>query len=100
MNLKIFMIVIGLVNPEEPEAFDHYVTSMRDLYASVGAEIIGRYPVFHVAVGEEKPDFVLIVEFPNEETLRSLSESADYKTLVPYRDKAFKNLTVYLSKDE
>ncbi|WP_420386347.1 DUF1330 domain-containing protein [Roseivirga sp.] len=94
------MIVIAFVNPAEPKAFDHYASSMRELYTSVGAEIVDRYPVSHLSIGEDKPDFILIVSFPSEEALRKLFESKEYQELIAFREKAFKKLTVYLSKEQ
>lgn len=99
MNLKIILIIIAFANPNEKESFDHYVTNIREQYEMVGAKPV-KYPINHVVMGKEKPDFIMIVEFPNQEALQKLFGSEDYKKLVPYREKAFTNLKVFLSKNE
>ncbi|WP_350293981.1 DUF1330 domain-containing protein [uncultured Croceitalea sp.] len=99
MNLKIILIIIALANPNEKEAFEHYISQIRAQYELVGAKPV-KYPVNHVVMGEEKPDFIMVVEFPNQEALQKLFTSEDYKKLVPYREKAFTDLKVFLSKRE
>jgi uncharacterized protein (DUF1330 family) len=98
MNLKIFLIILGFINPEEQQSFDHYVTGINSLYENVGAKVVDRYPIAQMVLGEEKPDFIMIVEFPNQEAFMKLFSSEDYKKLLPYRKKGFKKLNVFISK--
>lgn len=100
MSSKIILIVIGLMNPLEMEAFQYYKTSINEIYEEVGATVQGRYPVIQTVIGETKPDFVLVVEFPDEEAFIELFSSKEYIELVPYREKGFKDLTVYISKNQ
>ncbi len=100
MNFKIFLIIIGFINPQEQKSFELYASNMRALYESVDATVIDKYPVAQTLVGDEKPDFVMVVEFPSQEALVTLFSSADYKKLVPFREKGFKKLNVFLSKKE
>ena len=98
MNFKLFLIIIGFINMQEQEAFQHYASEMRQQYEAVGATVQERYPIVHSVMGDEKPDFMLVVEFPNEQAFQQLFGSEEYKKLVPYREKAFKDLKVYISK--
>ncbi|MGB5820964.1 MAG: DUF1330 domain-containing protein [Saonia sp.] len=100
MNFKIFLIIIGFINPQEQESFEHYASNMRTLYESVDATVVDKYPVVQTLVSDEKPDFVMVVEFPSQEALVKLFSSEDYKKLVPFREKGFKKLNVFLSKRE
>ncbi len=98
MSLKIILIIIGFINPQEKQSFDYYATNMHQQYESVGAVIIEKYPIIHNAVGEERPDFVMIVEFPNQQAFQKLFSSEEYKKLVPYREKGFTKLNVFISQ--
>ena len=51
-------------------------------------------------MGGDKPDFIMIVEFPNQESLQKLFGGTEYAKLSPYREKAFKKLNVFISKKE
>jgi len=99
MGLKVFLIVIAMVNPSETESFDYYVSQLRTQYESVGAKPV-RYPINHTLLGGESPDFIMIVEFPDAAAVQKLFSSEAYKKLVPYREKGFKELKVYLSTEE
>jgi len=99
MNLKIILIIIAFANPNEKEAFEYYKSQIRAQYELVGAKRV-KYPIDYVVMGEEKPDFIMVVEFPNQKALQKLFAGEDYKELVLYREKAFTNLNVFLSKKE
>ncbi len=97
MITKIFIIIIGFVNPQEQASFQEYATEMRTLYEKHDAEIVDRYPIAMSALGGEKPDFVMVVEFPNQQKLQALFSSEEYQKIIPLREKGFKDLNVYIS---
>ena len=98
MNLKIILIIIGFINPQEKQSFDYYATNMHQQYENVGAVIVERYPIVHSIFDSEKPDFVLVVEFPNQESFQKLFSGEEYKKLVPFREKGFNKLNVLISQ--
>ena len=99
MSFKIVMIVLAFLNPSETEAFDAYVTGIRAQYEQVGATSV-RHDIHQTLVGEQQPDFIMVVEFPNPQAVQQLFTSKAYQQLVPYRKKAFKKLEVFLSQKE
>ncbi|WP_439132482.1 DUF1330 domain-containing protein [Polaribacter sp.] len=97
MNIKIILIIIAFVNPKEKEAFEYYRSKIRAKYELVGAKPV-KYPIKRGVIGKEKPDFIMVVEFPNQESMEKLFTSEDYKKLIPYRNKAFTDLKVFISE--
>jgi len=89
---------MGFINSQEKESFDLYASNMRQQYQDVGAVIVDKYPIVHNVFGGEKPDFIMVVEFPNQESFQELFASEDYKKLVPYREKGFNKLNVFISQ--
>lgn len=98
MKVKLFLIIFGFINAQEKEAFEHYASNMRTLYEQVDAKIVDRYPIAQTLIGEDSPDFMLVVEFPDQEAFVELFSSKAYQDLVPYRQKGFEKLQVYVSK--
>ncbi len=98
MSLKIILIIIGFINPQEQQSFEYYASNMHHQYENVGAVIVEKYPVVHNVFGGEKPDFVMVVEFPNQEAFQQLFSSEEYKKLVPFREKGFEKLNVFISQ--
>ena len=88
---------MGFINPQEQASFEHYKTEINKQYEAVGAVVTDRYPIVQVVAGEEQPDFVMVVEFPNAQALQQVFTSAEYQKLVPYREKGFKKLNAFLS---
>lgn len=97
MSAKIFLVIIATINPQEREAFEYYKTEINKQYESVGAEVTKRYPILQSLTGSEKPDFILVVEFPNQEALQKLFTSEEYQKISPYREKGFIKLNAMLS---
>ena len=83
MKLKIILI-IGFINPLNKQSFDYYATNMHQQYDKVRAVIIKKYPIVHNVFGGEKPDFIMVVEFPNQQVFQTLFASDEYKNLVPF----------------
>lgn len=98
MTTKLILIIIAFLNPQEKQAFEYYKTHINELYVEVGATVKERYTIIHNATGNEKPDFVMVVEFPDEQSFQKLFGSEDYKKLLPYRAKAFKKIDALISK--
>ncbi len=95
--IKIILIIIGFINPQEKDSFEYYSTEINELYKEARAEVTDRFPIYQTALGDEKPDFVLVVEFPDEKSLQQLFSSEKYKEIAPYREKAFNKLNVLIS---
>ncbi len=93
----VHLVIVGSVNPSEQKAFDFYADQMRRLYENVGATVTDRYPVVQTLMGEDRPDFILVVKFPGEQALNKLFSSDEYKALLPYRDRGFGQLKVFIS---
>jgi len=100
MVTKIFLIIIATINSQERDSFEYYKTEINRQYESVGATVVKRYPVLQVLAGEEKPDFIMIVEFPNQQALQKLFTSEEYKKIAPYREKGFTKLNAMISVEQ
>ncbi|OJJ20399.1 hypothetical protein BKI52_18240 [marine bacterium AO1-C] len=96
MSEKTLMIVNAVLNPEEKEAFTYYSAQSTPLFKNAGAKPIGKYKITENIVGDKKLQVVVVMEFPNSQVITDVFESEAYKALLPFRDKAFINLNVYI----
>ena len=97
MENKVTLIVKATINPDETDSFNAYIGRLTELYAKVNAEPIGYYPIKETLVGNELPSFLAIYKFEDKEALNAVYETHEYKnTMLPLRNKGFKNLEVYL----
>ncbi len=77
--VKIILIIMGFLNPQEKEAFEQYSSQINKLYIEVGATVTDRFPIYQVAMGDEKPDFVMVVEFPSEQAYKNYFQAKNTK---------------------
>ena len=96
MSTKPLMIVNAVLNSEQREAFAAYSERSSVIFKSVGAVPVGKYKVSTTLVGTKKPHIIAVMEFPNEQTILDVFESEAYRELLPLRDKAFKELDVFI----
>ena len=95
---KVILIIIATINPSETESLNYYMAEMNQLYSEVGAIPIDKYKVSETLIGEDQPNILAIIEFPNQEAIDKVFKSSKYKSLIPYRDKAFLKVEAHLSK--
>ncbi len=95
---KVVLIILATINPNEKEALNHYLEQMNMLYEQVEAIQISKYKISESLMGENSPNLVSILEFPNQDALDKVFKSEKYKTLKPFREKAFLQVEAHVSK--
>ncbi len=61
-----------------------------------GLILIGKHKISENIVGDKKLHVVVVMEFPSSQAIKKVFESEAYKALLPYRDKAFTDLEMFL----
>ena len=87
--MSVLVLALVTINEAEPYALAKYLDATIPLLDEVGAKIIQRFDVNEVVVGRRPAHSVMIVEYPDREAVDKVFTSATYKSIVPYRDKAF-----------
>ena len=94
---KLTLIVKAVVNTEQLDSFNTYITNLMAFYEKAKAVQIAYYQIKETFIGKEIPSFIVIVEFPGRTAFDFVYESTEYKqTMVPLREKGFKQLEVYI----
>lgn len=94
---KKFMIVNAVLNPMEKEAFAFYSENSAPLFKKAGGTPVGKFKITESLVGNMNLHIIAIMEFPNDKAIKDVFASEEYKKLLPYRDKAFRELQVYIA---
>tara|TARA_Y100001001_G_C8014363_1_gene310950 strand:- start:4078 stop:5430 length:1353 start_codon:yes stop_codon:yes gene_type:complete len=96
MPEKKFMIVNAILNPREKEAFAFYSENSAPLFKKAGGTPVGKFKITQSLVGNMNLHILVIMEFPSAQAIKDVFESEEYKKLLPFRDKAFGQLEVYI----
>ena len=98
MSEKTLMIVNASVKPDEKEAYEYYTQHAGPLFKKGGGTPVAKYQVAERITGTEEAQFVAIMEFPSKEAIKGVFDSEEYKALLPYRDKAYTSLNVFIGE--
>ncbi len=61
-----------------------------------GGVVIKKYLISENLGQGEKPDFILIVEYPSRDNAKKAFTSDEYNRIIPMRNKAFKEVKILL----
>lgn len=92
--MPIQVLALVTVNDDEPAALAKYLEATGPLLERAGGQIVQRFNVNQVVVGNRPAKSVIIVEYPSMEAVDMVFQSDEYKQIIPYRDKAFKDYHV------
>lgn len=79
--------LIAEIDPTEPEAYAEYVESVPEIIELFGGRFLVRGGDPFVLEGRWSPERLVVVEFPNEETLRAFYDSPEYAPLKAIRQR-------------
>ena len=83
------VLAMTSINPNGTQALEQYLDVVGRLMEHAGARLVQRYEVAENLAGKEFPQFVSIVEYPDDAAIDMVFGSPEYITLKPVRDVAF-----------
>ena len=98
MSDKVTVIFSGNVNPAGKEFLGAYLAKAQPMTAAAGGITTATYNLVGPIAGENVPQMLVIVEFPDAASVHALYDSEQYKALISDRDKGLTNLNVYACK--
>ena len=96
MSERSLLIVNAVVNPGEREALAYYQQEATPMFVAAGGKPVGKFKISESLIGEADLHMAVVMEFPNDEAIKGVFDSEAYQELIPYREKAFKELNVYI----
>ncbi|MCT4555283.1 MAG: DUF1330 domain-containing protein [Pelagimonas sp.] len=94
--MGVYVIGCVTMNPDEPEAYQEYLTVTAPLLEKAGAKVLQHFAVADDLVGHKPAENVMIVQYPSVEAVHELFESPEYQGVIPVRDRAFSTYSVSL----
>lgn len=88
------VLAMTTLNPDETEAVKTYVSVSGSLLEKLGAKVISQRETLVTLAGEDAPQYVTLIEYPDRSAIEEVFESETYQMLKPVRDRAFKQYKV------
>lgn len=85
----ITFLALSVPDPEGSEALARYVEAVVPMLVAAGGEPRLRAKRVEMLVGDNAPDTVFAIDFPDGDAVQGVFESDAYKALLPDRDAAF-----------
>lgn len=95
--MPVNMIAIAALNPDGKQFAKSYSERVKTILPDFGGRPAARYELAESLVGKKSANVVLVVEFNDEESIRSFLNSEAYQALLSERDKGFKSMNIFLS---
>ncbi|MEH6630242.1 MAG: DUF1330 domain-containing protein [Halopseudomonas aestusnigri] len=83
------ILAMTSLKPNGEEALEKYLSVVGPLMEKAGAKLITRYEISENLSDTEVPQYVSVVEYPDDETLQMVFSNPDYISLKAVREKAF-----------
>ena len=91
---KTILIVNATPNPNETEALAYYSEHAGAILKEHGGNLIGKYSIGSSVTDKKLETNVMVMEFEDDKIITTLNNCKHYKALIPYRDKAFSQISI------
>ena len=95
---KTTLIVNATPCPNGTEALAHYVEHAGAILKAHQGKLINKYKVTNILTKEKFNKTVMIMEFEDDAIIDALTNGKEYQALIPYRDKAFADISIVFAQ--
>jgi uncharacterized protein (DUF1330 family) len=98
--MKATIIVESVFHPGYELCFEEYATRVRRYLERHQGKVIRRQRIAQTLYGAEKPDLVMVIDFPERALAEKVFFEQDYLGIIPLRDRVSSRFNMYLADFE
>ena len=95
MTIKLLAMIS--INPNAEEALDKYLGVVGPLMQTAGAKILDRFELIDSIAGKKEIQYVTLIEYPDEDAVKQVFDSEEYRSLDDVKRVAFSNYQVSMA---
>lgn len=95
--MSITLVVTVTPNPDAMEDMKAYLGGVAPLLINGGGTLLHRGKITKALEGGVNFGMLLVMNFETEEAIEKIFKSQEYKKLIPFRDKGFKQVDIVTS---
>jgi uncharacterized protein (DUF1330 family) len=95
--MPAIMTTMGTLASEGGDALARYASVVIPLIEAAGGTVLARGTFRESLVGDDAPQFIAVMRFPNAESVHAMMSSAAYRAAIPDRELAFRDLRTFIS---
>lgn len=93
---KVKFVVTATLNKENMADLPSYLEQIGPLSAKFGAQPVVKYKTIAQLSGEQSPDLISIMEFPNAEVIKEMINSKEFTDMATLRERVFSKLNLMI----
>lgn len=93
--MTVTILAMTSINSDAKHALEKYLQVVQPLMQLAGAKIVSRIQVSESVVGTSEFQYVTIVEYPDEASVKKVFDSEEYKSLDEVKQLAFSKYQVH-----
>jgi uncharacterized protein (DUF1330 family) len=96
---KAILVINAVINKENVSELQGYLATVGSIFGKNGGEPIVKYKAINQLAGEQGPEMVAIMRFPNTETIKAIINGENFKNLAELRAKVFSKLNMTICSE-
>ena len=95
-DTKSFLVIIALVNKQNMAELQEYLGSVMQIFGKKGGKPVGKYKTIEMLSGEDSPEMIAIIEFPNAGIIKDMVNGKEFMSLSDMRSRVFSKLNMMI----
>lgn len=94
-----YLVINAIVNQENKAELSEYLDKTLQVFKANGGKPVGKYKAIQSLGGEESPEMIAIIAFPDDQKIKEMMKSKDFKNLGELRSRVFDKLNLVLCSE-
>ena len=91
-----YLVINAIVNKENKAELTEYLTKVLKVFKANGGKPIGKYKAVESLGEDDSPEMIAIIAFPDDQKIKEMINSKDFKNLGELRARVFDKLNLVL----
>lgn len=93
---KSLLVINAIVNKQNMGELQEYLGSVMQIFGKNGGKPVGRYKTIEQIAGEDSPEMIAVIEFPDVQTIKNIVSSEEFEGLAELRARVFSKLNLMI----
>ena len=90
------LVINAVINQENKAELQGYLNQMMQVFKDNGGKPVARYKAVENLLGDNSPEMVAIISFPDSQTIKDMINGEDYISLTELRSRVFEKLNLII----
>ncbi|MFT4601346.1 MAG: hypothetical protein ACI857_001526 [Arenicella sp.] len=98
-DTKSILVINAIINKANMAELPAYLGAIGPIFGKNGGSPLGKYKGAEQISGEDGPDIISVMQFPNAEAIKTAVNSDEFKALAELRARVFSKLNLTICEE-